>query len=247
MAPLTFRRRRLGRLLQRNCLNGTGCVNMTAMSDSPLRTARTTHKRLPDRGSHDWDTIASILDEALYCHVGFVIDGQPYVVPTGHGRQAKTLFIHGSSASRALRTLSKGVPICVTVTLLDGLVLARSASKHSINYRSVMVLGVAHPLTGDEKLLGLEVITEHMARGRWREVRKPSAGELKATAVLKLDIEEASAKVRSGGPIDYDEDLGLPVWAGHIPFAIAPGVPVPDGLLPQGIDLPSYLAGYRRP
>ena len=212
-----------------------------------FQTARTTLERKPERGSHDFETIARILDEALYCHIGFVVDSQPFVVPTGYGRDGRTLYIHGSSASRMLRTLSRGMPICVTVTLLDGLVLGRSARRHSINYRSVMVLGVAREVDGDDKLRGLEVITEHMASGRWADVRGPTAEELKATAVLKLEIEEASAKVRQGPPLDYEQDLTRPIWAGEIPFALVPQTPVPDAQLPPEVKLPVYLAGYRRP
>ncbi len=214
---------------------------------SELQTKRTTLKRKPERASYDFDTIARILDEALYCHIGFVADSQPFVVPTGYGRDGRTLYVHGSSASRMLRTLSGGIPVCLTVTLLDGLVLGRSARRHSINYRSAMILGAAHQVRGDEKLHGLEVITEHMARGRWADVRGPTDQELKATAVLRLEIEEASAKVRQGGPLDYEHDLELPVWAGVIPFALVPLAPVPDAQLLPEVKLPDYLADYRRP
>ena len=212
-----------------------------------LKTPRTTVRRLPKRGAHDFDTIASILDEAFVCHVGFAIDGQPYVVPTGYGRDGRTLYIHGSSASRMLRTLSQGVPVCVTVTLVDGLVLARSAFHHSINYRSVVVLGDAHLVQGDEKLQALRAISEHMTPGRWDDVRAPTAQELKATSVLKLDIAEASAKVRTGGPIDDEEDLALNVWAGVLPMSLVPKPPVPDEHTPPAIDAPAYVRKYRRP
>jgi len=215
--------------------------------DSDLKTARTTVRRKPDRGSNDFAVMKPILDEAVYCHVGFVVDGQPYVVPTGFGREGRTLYIHGSSASRMLRALSGGLPVCVTVTLLDGLVLARSAFHHSINYRSVMVLGVAHLLDGEEKLRGLRTITEHMVRGRWEDVRPPTEQELKATSVLRLEIDEASAKVRQGFTIDEGDDLSLPYWAGVVPFALVPGAAVPEPRLRPGIALPSYLKGYSRP
>ena len=215
--------------------------------DSDLKTARTTVRRKPDRGSNDFAVMKPILDEAVYCHVGFVVDGQPYVVPTGFGREGRTLYIHGSSASRMLRALSSGLPVCVTVTLLDGLVLARSGFHHSINYRSVMVLGVAHPLDGEEKLRGLRAITEHMVRGRWEDVRPPTEQELKATSVLGLEIDEASAKVRQGFTIDDGDDLSLPHWAGVVPFALVPGVAVPEPRLRPGIALPTYLVGYGRP
>ncbi len=214
---------------------------------SEFQTERTTLKRKPERGSHDLNTIYAILDEALYCHIGFVMDSQPYVLPTGYGRDGRTLYVHGSSASRMLRTLSGGIPVCLTVTLLDGLVLGRSARRHSINYRSAMILGAARQVSGDDKLHGLEVITEHMARGRWADVRGPTDQELKATAVLRLEIEEASAKVRQGGPLDYEHDLELPVWAGVIPFALVPLAPVPDAQLLPEVKLPDYLADYRRP
>ena len=191
--------------------------------------------------------MAQILDEAIYCHIGFVVDGQPFVVPTGYGRDGRALYIHGSAASRMLVTLAGGVPLCFTVTLLDGLVLARTAFHHSINYRSVMVLGVARELDGDEKLHGLRVITEHMARGRWADVRAPNDQELKATAVLKLEIEEASAKVRAGGPIDDEEDRKLPFWAGVLPFVLVPQAPVPDAGIAPEMEVPGYLVRYRRP
>ncbi|MBI4570976.1 MAG: pyridoxamine 5'-phosphate oxidase family protein [Chloroflexi bacterium] len=212
-----------------------------------LRTPRTALTRKPDRGAHDFETIAAILDEGLVCHVGFVADGQPYVVPTGYGREGGTLYFHGSAASRMLKRLSSGTPVCVTVTLLDGLVLARSAFRHSMNYRSVMILGVAHEAKRDDKLHGLRVITEHMARGRWADVRGPTEAELKATSVLKLELTEASAKVRRGPPLDDEEDLAVPAWAGQLPFALVPQPPVPDERLAAGTVLPDYVARYRRP
>jgi nitroimidazol reductase NimA-like FMN-containing flavoprotein (pyridoxamine 5'-phosphate oxidase superfamily) len=212
-----------------------------------LKTPRTTVRRRPDRGAYDFETIASILDEGLVCHIGFVVDGQPYVVPTGYGRDGRTLYLHGSAASRMLRALAGGTPICVTVTLLDGLVLARSAFHHSINYRSVVALGVAQEVEGDEKLHGLRVITEHMARGRWADVRGPTEAELKATSVLKLELTEASAKVRRGPPLDDEEDFAVPAWAGQLPFALVPQPPVPDERLAAGTVLPDYVARYRRP
>jgi len=216
-------------------------------TDDRLKTERTTLKRLPERGAHDFDTIASILDEAIFCHIGFVADSQPFVVPTGYGRDGRTLYIHGSSASRMLRTLSTGAPVCFTATLLDGLVMARSAFHHSINYRSVIVLGAALEVTGDEKLHGLRAITEHMARGRWADVRPPTEQELKATSVLKLEIDEASAKIRIGGPKEDPADLPSPIWAGHLPFVLVPQPPVPDEHTPADAELSDYLATYRRP
>src|SRR3990172_5471413 len=214
--------------------------------DNDLKTARTTVRRKPDRGSNDFGVMKPILEEAVYCHVGFVVDGQPSVVPPGFGPEGRPLYIHGSSASRMLRALSGGLPVCVTVTLLDGLVLGRSACHHSINYRSVMVLGVAHLLDGEEKLRGLRTITEHMVRGRWEDVRPPTEQELKATSVLRLEIDEASAKVRQGFTIDEGDDLSLPYWAGVVPFALVPGAAVPEPRLPSHVRLPRYLRGYKR-
>ncbi len=222
-------------------------MNTTAdENNAELQTERTTLKRKPERGVHDFETVSLILDEAFYCHVGFVVDSQPFVVPTGYGRDGHTLYIHGSAASRMLAALSRAIPLCLTVTLLDGLVLARSAFRHSLNYRSVMILGVAHEVGADEKLRGLEVITEHTVRGRWADVRPPTAQELKATTILKLNIEEASAKIRQGPPLDDEQDWTLPCWAGEIPFALVPQAPVPDARLLPEVRLPTYLAEYRR-
>jgi nitroimidazol reductase NimA-like FMN-containing flavoprotein (pyridoxamine 5'-phosphate oxidase superfamily) len=216
------------------------------MADADLQTSRTTLRRKPDRGAHDFETIAAILDAGLVCHIAFVVDGQPYAVPTGYGRSGELLYIHGSSASRMLRGLADGIQLCLTVTLLDGLVLARSAFHHSMNYRSAMVLGVAELVEGDEKPRALEVITEQMARGRWADVRKPTPQELKATSVLRLPITEASAKVRSGGPIDDEADRDFPAWAGVLPFYLVTGPPVPDAPA-NGVATPAYLAAYQRP
>jgi hypothetical protein len=218
----------------------------TRISADFLKTPRTALRRKPGRGSHDWETIADILDEGIFCHIGFVADGQPYVVPTGYGRDDHTLYIHGSSASRMLRTLSGGIPVCVTVSLIDGLVLARSAFHHSINYRSVMVLGNAELVEGDEKLHGLATITNHMAHGRWDDVRPPTEQEMKATSVLRLPIEEASAKLRVGGVIDEPDDMNFSVWAGVQPLSLVAGEPQPDEQMPPGIELPAYLRPYRR-
>jgi nitroimidazol reductase NimA-like FMN-containing flavoprotein (pyridoxamine 5'-phosphate oxidase superfamily) len=211
-----------------------------------LRTARTTLKRRPDRGHHERSTINSILDEAIYCQIGFVVDGQPYVVPTAFGRDGSAVYIHGSAASRMLGSLAMGVPICLTATILDGLVLARSAFHHSINYRSVMLLGVAHAVYGGEKLHGLRTITEHVVPGRWADVRKPTEAELKATSVLKLAVEEGSAKIRRGPPIDDARDLDLPVWAGEIPLSIVAGDPVLDPRQTTAADIPTYVRRYTR-
>ena len=178
-------------------------------------------KREPQRGVYDRDAIAAILDEALYCHLGFEDGGQPYVIPTLHARVGDRLYVHGSAASRMLRTAAAGARVCVTVTLLDGLVLAKSVFNHSINYRSVVVLGTATLVEGDEKLEALRAFTEHVAPGRWDEARQPTALELKATWILSLPLDEASAKVRTGGPEDEPEDRDLPVWAGVVPVHLA--------------------------
>ncbi len=190
---------------------------------------RTRLRRLPQRGSYERGTIDAILDEGLVCHVGFVAEGQPYVIPTTYARVGDQLYVHGSAASRMLRAIS-GAPVCVTVTLLDGLVLARSAFHHSMNYRSVVVLGRAVEVTdAAERLAALEAIVEHMQPGRWSEVRPPSAQELRATSVLRLPIDECSAKIRSGGPIDDEADLALDCWAGVIPLRLQPQPPIRDG------------------
>lgn len=197
-----------------------------------MKTSRTRLKRLPKRGNYDRETINAILDEAIICHVGFVVDGQPYVIPTGYARVGDDLYIHGSAASRMLRELAEGVDVCVTVTLLDGLVLARSAFHHSMNYRSVVILGKATLVTdADEKYSALKALTEHFVPGRWPEVRWPNELELKATSVLKLPIAEASAKIRTGPPIDDDEDYAMDVWAGVLPLSLTPGEPIPDARL----------------
>jgi uncharacterized protein len=199
-------------------------------------TARTTVRRLPKRGVYDKATVYSILDEGFLCHVGFVADGQPYVIPTGYARSGDTLYIHGSAASRMLKTAADGVDICVTVTLVDGFVLARSAFHHSMNYRSVVVLGRARLVTDEqEKRVALHCFTNHIVPGRWEETRQPVQQELKATHVLALPIEEASAKVRTGPPIDDEEDYALPVWAGVVPLETHLGSPVPDARLQPGV------------
>ena len=185
-------------------------------------------KREPQRGVYDRETIDAILDEALVCHLGFAVDGQPYVIPTLHARVGDLLYVHGSAASRMLRRAAEGIPICVTVTLLDGLVLARSVFNHSINYRSVVVLGTAALVEGDEKLAALRAFSEHVAPGRWDAVRAPTEQELKATWILSLPLAEASAKVRSGPPEDEPEDVGFPVWGGVVPVHLAVEAPLPD-------------------
>jgi uncharacterized protein len=210
-------------------------------------TQRTQVKRLPDRGAYDSETVFKILDEALICHVGFSVDGQPFVIPTGFARVEDTLYIHGSAASRMLRTLAEGVQVCVTVTLLDGLVLARSAFHHSMNYRSVVMLGRA-TLVSDpaEKIKALEAFTEHIVRGRWNDVRQPTEAELKATTVLALPLAEVSAKIRKGPPKDDAEDYELSIWAGVVPLEIVPAAPIADPRLKAGLEPPSYAKKYSR-
>ena len=214
---------------------------------SQQQSDRTRVKRIPKRGHYDRETIDAILDEGFICHVGFVAGGQPYVIPTGYARVGDELYIHGSAASRMLRQLSKGVDVCVTVTLLDGLVLARSAFHHSMNYRSVVILGKAELVTEtNEKNKALEALTEHFVPGRWAEVRWPTELELKATSVLKLPITEASAKIRTGDPVDDDEDYSMNVWAGVIPLTMAASEPIPDAKLNDGIAVPEHVSKYRR-
>jgi nitroimidazol reductase NimA-like FMN-containing flavoprotein (pyridoxamine 5'-phosphate oxidase superfamily) len=201
-------------------------------------TDRTRVRRHPERGVYDRGPIDAILDEALICHVGFVVDGQPFVIPTIHARAGDVLYLHGSPASRMLRTLRDGVDMCVTATLLDGLVLARSVYNSSMNYRSAVVIGRAREVVdADEKLAALEAIVEHMVPGRWSDARRPTQGELDGTTVLVLGLDEASAKVRTGPPSDFDRDLDLPVWAGVIPLRLAPSTPEGD----NGLPLPPYL------
>ena len=217
------------------------------MDSKTTQTQRTTVKRLPKRGQYDRETINAILDEAFICHVGFTVDDQPYVIPTAFARIDDDLYVHGSSASRMLKNLSKGVNVCVTVTLIDGLVLARSAFHHSINYRSVVVLGNATLVVdNDEKNRALEAITEHIVPGRWAEVRWPTDLELKATSVLKLAIDEASAKIRTGGPIDDEEDYAMKVWAGVLPLTLTPGEPIADDRLESGTPVPDHVKLYSR-
>ena len=217
------------------------------MTTENTLTDRTKVKRLPARGAYDRDTIYSILDEAFICHVGFSIDEQPYVIPTGFARINDDLYIHGSSASRMLRNLAHGIQVCVTVTLIDGLVLARSAFHHSVNYRSVVILGKATLVDdADEKYNALEAFTEHIIPGRWTDIRWPNELELKATTVLKVPIEEASAKIRTGDPKDDEEDYEMTVWAGVLPLNTVPGQPVPDTRLNQAIDIPDHVLTYKR-
>lgn len=212
-----------------------------------LQTERTKLKRLPKRGHFDRETVYGILDEGFICHVGFASEGQPFVIPTGYARDGDKLYIHGSQASRMLRTLSRGVDVCVTVTIIDGLVLARSAFHHSMNYRSVVVFGRATLIEDrEEKLAALLALSEHIIRGRWAEVREPTEEEMIMTTVLSLPLVEASAKIRTGPPLDDEEDYALPVWAGVIPLRLEAGEPIADARLMDSIQIPGYAVDYKR-
>ncbi len=199
-------------------------------------TERTQVKRLPKRAVYDKAQVHAILDEGFVCHIGFVMDGQPYVIPTLYARAGERIYFHGSAASRMLRSAGDGVQVCLTVTLVDGFVLARSAFHHSMNYRSVVVLGSARLVTDNaEKREALHRFTNHIVPGRWEEVRQPTEQELKATSVLALELNEVSAKVRTGPPLDDEEDYALPIWAGVVPVQMHFGEPVPDGRVPPGV------------
>ena len=217
------------------------------MSDNPtpMPTSRTRVVREPHRGKYDRETVNQILDEGLVCHIGFAVEGQPYVIPTSYGRDGNVLYIHGSAASRMLRNLQQGIQMCVTVTLLDGLVLARSVFNHSMNYRSVVILGTA-TLVNDpaEKLAALRALSEHIVRGRWADARLPNERELKQTSVLRIPIEEFSAKVRVGPPVDDEEDYAFPTWAGVLPLEMKSGQAIPDEKCNR--ELPEYLRNYSR-
>jgi len=211
-------------------------------------TPRTKVMRLAKRGVYDRGVVYSILDEAFLCHAAFSLDGKPFVIPTAFGRKDDTLYLHGSAASRMLRTLDTGVEACICVTLLDGLVLARSAFHHSMNYRSVVLFGTATAVKEpDEKMEALRVLTDHIVPGRWDQVRIPNEKELKQTLVLAIPLEEASAKVRTGPPIDDEEDYELPVWAGVLPLTSTPGALADDGRIVPGVQPPDNLLHYRRP
>jgi len=217
------------------------------MPENYIPTQRTRVVREPHRGVYDRADAYKILDEGFICHVGFVLDGQPFVIPTGYGRAGDNLYIHGSAASRMLRNLRQGVPVCVTVTLLDGLVLARSIFNHSMNYRSVVVLGTAVAVEDpQEKLAALRAISEHILPGRWAESRQPNEKELKATQVMRLAITEFSAKVRQGPPIDDEEDYAFPTWAGVIPLEMVAGEPIDDPRLLSAQTVPGYVTRYSR-
>jgi nitroimidazol reductase NimA-like FMN-containing flavoprotein (pyridoxamine 5'-phosphate oxidase superfamily) len=211
------------------------------------QTPRTRVYRKPGRGSYDRDLVHAILDEALTCHVGFVQDGQPYVIPTIHARAGETLFLHGAKGNRMLKELTDDTPCCVTVTLVDGVVLARAALHHSLNYRSVMVLGTAREVTDPgEKADALRAVVEHIAPGRPDGTRGADATDLKSTKVLALPIEEASAKVRTGPPIDEEADMDLPYWAGVLPLELSTGDPVTAPDLVEDLPVPDHVKAWKR-
>ena len=218
------------------------------MAETYEQTPRTRVFRKPGRGSSDRELVHSILDEALVCHLGFVQDGQPYVIPTIHAREGETLFLHGAVGNRTLKALADGARCCVTVTLVDELVLARAALHHSLNYRSVMVLGSAREVRDPvEKQSALRAVVEHIAPARSDEVRGPDETDLRSTKVLSMEIEEASAKVRTGPPLDEDGDLGLPYWAGVLPLTSGTGDPVPAPDLAGNPPIPEHVTNWRRP
>lgn len=217
------------------------------MPDNLPPTERTRVVREPHRGAYDRETIYSILDEGFICHVGFAVDGQPYVIPTMYARAGDALYFHGSAASRMLRNLSAGLCVCITVTIADGLVLARSAFNHSMNYRSVVALGTATLVhSREEKIEALRAFTEKIVAGRWLDARPPAEQELKATSVLRLPLTEVSAKMRSGPPLDDESDYALPVWAGVIPLHLQAEPAVRDERCDPAIPLPDYAARYQR-
>ena len=217
------------------------------MPETQNPTPRTRVVREADRAVYDREAVYRILDEGFLCHAGFVVDGQPFVIPTSYGRKDASLYIHGSAASRMLRQIKEGVPVCITVTLLEGLVLARSIFNHSMNYRSVVILGKA-TLVDDpqEKLEALRLLSEHILPGRWEDSRQPNERELKATSVLRVPIEEFSAKVRQGPAIDDEEDYSFPTWAGVVPLEMVAGTPIDDARLLPGQEVPEYAKRYTR-
>ena len=211
-------------------------------------TERTRLRRLPRRGSFDRDTINAIIDQALFCHIGFVHQGSPFVIPTLHVRIGDRIYVHGSAASRMLRAAAEGIPLCATITHIDGLVLARSAFHHSVNYRSAVIVGTGHEVADQrEKNRVLEALVEHIVPGRWREVRPPAPKELAATSVIGMPITEASAKIRSGNAIDDEEDYALPVWAGVIPLRTVAEAAIADERVPGSVAMPRYVAEYLPP
>jgi uncharacterized protein len=212
-----------------------------------MKTDKNRVRRIPERGHYDRETIYRILDEALICHVGFVENGQPYVIPINFARLGNTIVLHGAKASRLLKHIEAGNPVCVETTIVDGLVLARSVFHHSVNYRSVVLLGRGRPLEDkQEKLAALKAITDHLIPGRWSEARLPNAKEMNSTRVVSIEIDEASAKLRTGPAIDEEEDYVLPVWAGILPLQELTLAPIRDERLTGDIPLPDYVAQYSR-
>jgi nitroimidazol reductase NimA-like FMN-containing flavoprotein (pyridoxamine 5'-phosphate oxidase superfamily) len=209
-------------------------------------TDRTRVRRYPARAKYERATIEAILDEGMVCHVGFVHDGHPFVLPTMYVRDGERILIHGSPLSRMLTGAAEGLPLCVTVTLLDGVVMARSAFHHSMNYRSVAIIGRAHEVVEPAaKLEAMRALVERLIPGRWDEVRQPTPGEIAGTRVLEIPLLEASAKVRTGGPVELAEDESFPVWAGVVPLSLTPGEPIPDAKLASGIEAPEYVRRWR--
>ena len=227
-------------------MSGEPIIKDTFMTDF-AKTEKNSIKRLPKRGFYDRETIYQILDEALICHVGFAASGQPYVIPINFARMDDTIVLHGAKASRLLKHIEAGHPVCVEVTIVDGLVLARSVFHHSLNYRSAVVFGTGRLIVDErEKLAALEAIAEHLIPGRWKEARLPNRKELNATSVVSIRIDEASAKIRVGPAVDEEEDYGLPVWAGVLPLQEMPSSPIPDELQSRDVPLPGYIANYSR-
>jgi hypothetical protein len=217
------------------------------MSQPHTPTPRTRLVREAERAVYDREAAYRILDEGFLCHVGFVADGHPFVIPTSYGRKDDSLYIHGSAASRMLRQMKESIPVCITVTLLDGLVLARSIFNHSMNYRSVVVLGKATLVDDPEEKIGaLRLLSEHIIPGRWADSRQPNERELKATSVLRVPIEEFSAKVRKGPAVDDEEDYSFPTWAGVVPLEMKTGEPIDDARLQRGQTVPEYARHYSR-
>lgn len=217
------------------------------MSQTFSKTTRNKVKRLPERGHYDSAVIYPIIDEALICHVGFVQDGQPFVIPTLHARQGDRILLHGAKGSRLLRHVASGGEVCIAITLMDGIVLARSVFHHSINYRSAVIFGRGSLIEGEEaRLEAMEQFTERLIPGRWRDARPPNPVELKQTTILAVAIESASAKIRTGPPKDDEEDLALPVWAGVLPLSQTFGVPIADPDLKAGTEIPDYIDNYTR-
>jgi nitroimidazol reductase NimA-like FMN-containing flavoprotein (pyridoxamine 5'-phosphate oxidase superfamily) len=213
----------------------------------PIKTHRSRIKRLPKRGHYDRETIYRILDEALICHVGIVEHGQPFVIPINFARTGDSVVLHGAKASRLLKYIEAGNPVCLEATIVDGLVLARSVFHHSMNYRSVVLFGTGRIVEDDlEKMAALEAITEHLVPGRWKEARLPNRREMNATLVVSIKIDEASAKVRAGAPLDDAEDYDLPVWAGVLPLREVTLSPIRDEVQSKEVTLPPYVAGYSR-